>query len=137
MELENLQPKPSSSLGLNDIGAIELITAQEIVHQPFPKNKGLGAFILIDFLTNNTAGVGFIHKQWKALEQRLKTQLLPKILLIWSKLTLKTTTLMKKNLEVFVLQRYGQKGSMVRIRKILIQTTVEIADVADRYSNAP
>ena len=61
LELENLQPEPTSSLGLNDIGAIELITAQEIVHQPFHKNKGLGAFILIDFLTNNTAGVGFIR----------------------------------------------------------------------------
>lgn len=61
LELENLQPEPTSSLGLNDIGAIELITAQEIVHQPFHKNIGLGAFILIDFLTNNTAGVGFIR----------------------------------------------------------------------------
>ena len=61
LELENLQPEPTSALRLNDIGAIELITAQEIVYQPFHKNKGLGAFILIDFLTNNTAGVGFIR----------------------------------------------------------------------------
>jgi sulfate adenylyltransferase subunit 1 len=61
LELENLESESSSSLGLNDIGVIKLITAQEIVHQPFAKNKALGTFILIDFLTNNTAGVGFIH----------------------------------------------------------------------------
>ena len=59
IELENLQPQSTSTLGLNDIGVIEVIAAQEIVHQHFHKNKGLGTFILIDFLTNNTAGVAF------------------------------------------------------------------------------
>ena len=61
IELENLQPQSTSTLELDDIGVIEVIAAQEIVHQHFHKNKGLGTFILIDFLTNNTAGVGFIH----------------------------------------------------------------------------
>ncbi|MGB2233879.1 MAG: elongation factor 1-alpha C-terminal domain-related protein, partial [Flavobacteriaceae bacterium] len=61
LELENLKTEPSNTLGLNDIGEIEFVTAQEIVHQPFLKNKGLGAFILIDALTYNTAGVGFIR----------------------------------------------------------------------------
>ena len=59
IEMENLQPQSTSTLGLNDIGVIEVIAAQEIVHQHFHKNKGLGTFILIDFLTNNTAGVAF------------------------------------------------------------------------------
>ena len=59
IELENLQPQSTSTLELNDIGVIEVIAAQEIVHQHFHKNKGLGTFILIDFLTNNTAGVAF------------------------------------------------------------------------------
>lgn len=61
LELENLKTEPTNTLGLNDIGEIEFVTAQEIVHQPFLKNKGLGAFILIDALTYNTAGVGFIR----------------------------------------------------------------------------
>jgi len=61
LELENLKTKPTNTLGLNDIGEIEFVTAQEIVYQPFLKNKGLGAFILIDALTYNTAGVGFIR----------------------------------------------------------------------------
>ena len=61
LELESLKTEPTNTLGLNDIGEIEFVTAQEIVHQPFLKNKGLGAFILIDALTYNTAGVGFIR----------------------------------------------------------------------------
>ena len=61
LELENLKTEPTNTLGLNDIGEIEFVTAQEIVHQPFLKNKGLGAFILIGALTYNTAGVGFIR----------------------------------------------------------------------------
>ena len=61
LDLEQLEPESATSLGLNDIGDIEFSAAQEIVHQPFYKNKGLGAFILIDSLTNNTAGVGFIR----------------------------------------------------------------------------
>ncbi|MGB0477439.1 MAG: sulfate adenylyltransferase subunit 1 [Flavobacteriaceae bacterium] len=61
LQLENLKTEPTNTLGLNDIGEIEFVTAQEIVHQPFLKNKGLGAFILIDALTYNTAGVGFIR----------------------------------------------------------------------------
>jgi sulfate adenylyltransferase subunit 1 len=61
LNLEELNHEKVTSLGLNDIGEIELITAQEIVHQSFEKNKNLGSFILIDSLTNNTAGVGFIR----------------------------------------------------------------------------
>ena len=61
LNLEELNHEKVTSLGLNDIGEIELITAQEIVYQSFEKNKNLGSFILIDSLTNNTAGVGFIR----------------------------------------------------------------------------
>ena len=61
LNLEELNYEQVTSLGLNDIGEIELITAQEIVYQSFDKNKNLGSFILIDPLTNNTAGVGFIQ----------------------------------------------------------------------------
>ena len=61
LNLEELNHEKATSLGLNDIGEIELITAQEIVYQSFEKNKNLGSFILIDSLTNNTAGVGFIR----------------------------------------------------------------------------
>ena len=61
LNLEELNHEKVTSLGLNDIGEIELITAQKIVYQSFEKNKNLGSFILIDSLTNNTAGVGFIR----------------------------------------------------------------------------
>lgn len=61
LDLNQLIAEPTTSLGLNDIGNIEFVTAQEIVCKPFLENKGLGAFIIIDAQTNNTSGVGFIR----------------------------------------------------------------------------
>jgi sulfate adenylyltransferase subunit 1 len=45
---------------MNDIGAVDLQLAQPLMFAPYSDNKSLGAFILIDTQTNNTAGVGFI-----------------------------------------------------------------------------
>ncbi|MEC8636295.1 MAG: GTP-binding protein [Bacteroidota bacterium] len=48
-------------LTMNDIGAVDLQLAQPLIYAPYTTNKNLGAFILIDTQTNNTAGVGFIQ----------------------------------------------------------------------------
>lgn len=52
---------PCNSLGLNDIGLVEFVSSQEFMHKSFNENNKLGAFILIDFNTNNTAAVGFMQ----------------------------------------------------------------------------
>jgi len=52
----------SDSLGLNDIGEVELILNKPLLALPYIVNKALGAFILIDQNSNNTAGVGFIKE---------------------------------------------------------------------------
>ena len=60
VDLDAIVENDASSLGLNDIGGVELVTAQPLVHTSYKTNRKLGAFILIDAQTNNTAGVGFI-----------------------------------------------------------------------------
>lgn len=51
----------ADALALNDIGTVEIQLAQPILALTFDQNKPLGTFILIDPLTNNTAGIGFIQ----------------------------------------------------------------------------
>ena len=60
VDLDTIVENEASSLGLNDIGGVEIVTAQPLVHTSYKTNQKLGAFILIDTQTNNTAGVGFI-----------------------------------------------------------------------------
>ena len=52
---------PTDRLTMNDIGAVDLQFAQPLMFASYNDNKSLGAFILIDTQTNNTAGVGFIQ----------------------------------------------------------------------------
>lgn len=47
-------------LALNEIGQVEIKLSKPIFYDSFTKNKSNGSFILIDELTNTTAGVGFI-----------------------------------------------------------------------------
>ena len=48
------------SLALNEIGYGNLSTAQSIAFDPYVKNRETGGFILIDRITNETAGAGMI-----------------------------------------------------------------------------
>ena len=53
--------KETTALGLNDIGIASFQLAHPVLCIPYPENKNLGSFIIIDINTNNTAGVGFIE----------------------------------------------------------------------------
>jgi len=63
------------TLGLNEIGFCNLSTAVPVAFDPYTANRDTGAFILIDRLTNETAGAGMItfglrrasNIQWQAL----------------------------------------------------------------------
>ena len=48
------------TLALNEIGSCNLSTAQPIAFDPYVKNRETGGFILIDRLSNETAGAGMI-----------------------------------------------------------------------------
>jgi bifunctional enzyme CysN/CysC len=51
----------AKTLGLNDIGQVELTTDEPIVFEPYADSRALGGFILIDKLTNATVAAGMIH----------------------------------------------------------------------------
>jgi len=50
----------ANTLGLNDIGEVTLYTDQPVAFAPYHQCKALGAFILVDSLTNETVGAGII-----------------------------------------------------------------------------
>ena len=66
----------AKTLGLNEIGTVNLSTSAPIVFEPYGVNRTLGGFILIDKLTFETVGAGTIdfalrrasNIHWQALE---------------------------------------------------------------------
>ncbi|HET9355387.1 MAG TPA: adenylyl-sulfate kinase, partial [Sphingomicrobium sp.] len=93
IDVNSLEHLAARSLELNEIGVAEVYTDRAIVFEPFEDNRALGGFILIDKLTNATAGAGMIHFalrrsrniRWQALDvsreahARIKGQL-PRVL---------------------------------------------------------
>jgi bifunctional enzyme CysN/CysC len=51
----------AKTLGLNDIGVVEVTTDEPMVFEPYAQSRALGGFILIDKLTNATVAAGMIH----------------------------------------------------------------------------
>ena len=51
----------AKTLGLNDIGLVDITTDEPIVFEPYADSRTLGGFILIDKLSNATVAAGMIH----------------------------------------------------------------------------
>jgi bifunctional enzyme CysN/CysC len=66
----------AKTLGLNEIATVNVSFDRSVPFAPYSENKRLGAFIIIDKLTNETVGAGIIHfalrrsanVHWQALE---------------------------------------------------------------------
>ena len=66
----------AKTLGLNEIATVNVSFDRSVPFVPYGENKRLGAFIVIDKLTNETVGAGIIHfalrrsvnVHWQALE---------------------------------------------------------------------
>jgi bifunctional enzyme CysN/CysC len=66
----------AKTLGLNEIATVNVSFDRSVPFAPYHENKKLGAFIVIDKLTNETVGAGIIHfalrrsvnVHWQALE---------------------------------------------------------------------
>ncbi|MDG1204921.1 MAG: sulfate adenylyltransferase subunit CysN [Pseudomonadales bacterium] len=59
-DVNTLEKQPSDTLTLNEIGRCEIALSQRLAFDPYRKNHGTGAFIIIDKLTNVTVGAGMI-----------------------------------------------------------------------------
>ena len=51
----------AKSLGLNEIGVVELATDRPVVFAAFNDNQKLGSFVLIDKISNRTVAAGMVH----------------------------------------------------------------------------
>ncbi len=60
VDVETLAHLADKTLDLNEIGFCNLSTAAPVAFDPYVVNRDTGAFILIDRLTNETAGAGMI-----------------------------------------------------------------------------
>ncbi|MCF7817797.1 MAG: sulfate adenylyltransferase subunit CysN [Kiritimatiellales bacterium] len=62
VDINTLQKHPTKELQLNEIGRIVLTTHLPLFFDPYVKNRETGSFILIDPITNVTAGAGMIER---------------------------------------------------------------------------
>jgi bifunctional enzyme CysN/CysC len=61
VNVNTLEHVAATTLGFNDIGVGNLRTDRPIAFDPYPENRGMGSFIVIDRTTNATLGSGLIH----------------------------------------------------------------------------
>ena len=60
VDVNTLHRKDAPTLGLNEIGRCSITLSQPIAFDAYRRNRGTGAFIIIDRLTNATIGAGMI-----------------------------------------------------------------------------
>jgi bifunctional enzyme CysN/CysC len=60
VDVNTLEHRPISRLGLNEVGCVQLSLTRPLACDPYRVNPATGAFILIDRLTNTTVGAGMI-----------------------------------------------------------------------------
>ena len=63
INVNTLQREEADQLALNEIGRCRISLAHPIVYDPYDDNRGTGAFIIIDRVTNGTVGAGMISAQ--------------------------------------------------------------------------
>ena len=61
IDVNDMKHLAGKTLGLNDIGVVQLRTEKPIVFEPFADNPALGSFILVDKISHATAGAGIVH----------------------------------------------------------------------------
>ncbi|MEG2759313.1 MAG: hypothetical protein RR908_05505, partial [Rikenellaceae bacterium] len=60
IDVNTLEKSKVDRLALNEIGRITLTSNKTLFFDPYSKNKGVGSFVLIDSVTNNTVAVGMM-----------------------------------------------------------------------------
>jgi bifunctional enzyme CysN/CysC len=76
IDVNTLHQHAAKTLHLNEIGYVNVSLAQPLAFDPYPGNRDMGGFILIDRFTNGTVGAGMIdfglrratNVHWQALD---------------------------------------------------------------------
>lgn len=76
IDVETLSPRSTKTIGLNDIYQAEIFLSRPLVMDEYQRNRQMGAFILIDRLTNATVACGMISGFGanEQADQRILTQ---------------------------------------------------------------
>ncbi len=61
INVNTLEQQPAPRLDLNEIGVCHLQLDRAIAFDSYKENRDMGAFILIDRMTNDTVGAGMLH----------------------------------------------------------------------------
>ncbi len=61
VDVNTLDEESAGALALNDIALCTISSDRELLFDPYPVNRDTGSFILVDRLTNATAGAGMIE----------------------------------------------------------------------------
>jgi bifunctional enzyme CysN/CysC len=61
LNMDSLEHLAAEQLGLNEIGVCELELDRRIAFDPYSANRDMGGFVLVDRISNATAGAGMIH----------------------------------------------------------------------------
>jgi bifunctional enzyme CysN/CysC len=60
VDVRELRHHTAGELAMNEIGRVRFAAAQPLAFDPYARNRAMGSFILIDRITNATAGAGMI-----------------------------------------------------------------------------
>jgi bifunctional enzyme CysN/CysC len=60
VDVNTLEKHDAPTLGLNEIALVEIRTSRPLIFDAYEKNRNMGAFIVVDRLTNGTVGAGMI-----------------------------------------------------------------------------
>ncbi len=60
LDLDSLEQEPSESLGLNDIGTVQIVTADPVPVTGYALSRHAGAFLLLDPADGNTLAAGLV-----------------------------------------------------------------------------
>ncbi len=69
IDIDTLHRQSADTLELNDIGRVEIQTAEPIFFDPYKINSATGSFILIDLQTNNTVAAGMIREAQRTIQE--------------------------------------------------------------------
>ena len=70
LDVDSLEETSASALELNDIGCIRFECNQALHFDPYRDNRSLGAFVIVDTMTNNTVGAGMLLRVCAGPEEK-------------------------------------------------------------------
>jgi bifunctional enzyme CysN/CysC len=83
VDIDTLHRESADALGLNEIGRVQLVTANPLCFDSYRLNGATGSFVVIDPRTNVTVAAGMIRGETRTLETTLPSRRSPNV--TWDK----------------------------------------------------